>query len=157
MQGEIPIRFTSLVQLYKTLFEGDSTPVYHNEVTRCGMGTTSVGVSFDGTLNPCQEENSTKKYEIGDVFRGIDFEKRNQYLKKYFDIMTNLSCDKHCPRTLRYTCFNSLCPNSLIGDAGKISEAKCIYNRTLYQTAQRLFQNCRLSIFPNIREYLGGE
>ena len=156
LKGDFPIQFTPLIQMFQTISEGDMSPVFHNELTRCGMGTTSIGVSFDGTLNPCQEENTSKKYSIGDIFSGIDMLKRDKYMQEYFNYMKDLTCSKFCLPSMRYTCFNSLCPNSIINEKGKITEGKCLYNRALFQTASRLFQNCRMSIFPNIREYFGG-
>lgn len=153
LKGESPIIITPFNTLYSTIKEGDYEPYFHNEFTRCGMGTTSIGISYDGTLNPCQEENSTKKFAIGDIWTGIDKDKHKDYLNKYFNIMDNLHCEKNCPSSIRYICFNSLCPNSIIQDNGNISDAKCLYHRAMYYAVGRLYQNCRASIFPNIRSY----
>lgn len=156
LKGDRPIFFSPLVSIFNTIQEGDFNPTFNNGINRCGMGTTSIGIAYDGTLKPCQEENSTDKFAIGHLNTGIDKELHLKYLNLYLDTMKNLHCDGFCSNSMRYTCFNSQCPNSIIQNNGKISLGKCLYNKAMYLVAARLYRNHKFSIFPNISGYFGG-
>lgn len=156
LKGERPIYFSPLVSIFKTIQDGDFNPTFNNNVNRCGMGTVAIGIAYDGTLNPCQEENSTNKFAIGNLDSGIDKEAHLKYLNLYLESMKNMHCQGFCSSSMRYTCFNSQCPNSIIQNNGEISLGKCLYNKAMYLVAARLYRNHKFSIFPNISQYFGG-
>lgn len=77
-------------------------------IYRCGYGTTSVGITVDGKLLPCQELNSAPAdLIIGDVFNGIDPEKHNAFLKQA--LKPNQLPDDLLPNDRQFV-ENSLCP-----------------------------------------------
>lgn len=154
VNDKVPIHFDGLISAYESLCSQDLEARFDNTPNRCGMGTTSIGVSPDGTINPCQEENSTKKYEIGNVYDGIDTEKHIAYLEHYMNIMNNLHCDYFCPPNLRMFCFNAQCPNGIIRNNGKISSGKCIFSKAIRAVAVKLKMLLGLNIRPAVREYL---
>lgn len=50
----------------------DSFPSEEKNIHRCGYGITSIGVTVDGKITPCQELSSYDSCVIGDIFTGID-------------------------------------------------------------------------------------
>lgn len=55
---------------------------YHH----CGIGTTSIGISVDGTINGCQEHNTYTNdtiFAIGNIFTGIDINKHKRLLTEF--------------------------------------------------------------------------
>lgn len=153
LRVERVIRINPIIDICQTLEEARVNPSFHNEWNRCGMGTTSIGVSYDGKLHPCQEENSSDKYIIGNVFDGIDFQSRNEYIKTYYSNMDNLSCKEICRQAIKYICFNGQCPNKIMETQGQISNTRCAYNRAIFYSIVRLHKLCRASVYPNIRDY----
>lgn len=151
------IRVNPITEIYSQLESARFNPTFFNGWNRCGMGTTSIGVSCDGTLHPCQEENSSDNYVIGDVNTGIDFNKRDAYINEYFNNMKNLTCSGMCSSALRYVCFNGQCPNKVMHNRGKISDTRCAYMRAIFYSVARIHKLCRASVFPNIRDYFGEE
>lgn len=157
MRKEKVIKINPLIEFYHQLEKGKLSPSFDNTWRRCGMGTTSIGVAFDGSLHPCQEQNSINEYKIGNVFDGIDFKLRDEYIQKYFDDMTKLKCNGFCTPALKYMCMNSQCPNKIIHNDGVISDTRCCYMRAIFYSIVRLHKLCRASIYPHIREYFGEE
>lgn len=62
--------------------EYDQFPPEDMNIHRCGYGTTSIGVTVDGKITPCQELSSYDSCVIGDIVNGIDREKHKQFLEK---------------------------------------------------------------------------
>lgn len=157
LKREPVISFNTLITAYRDLRESDYTPTFHNELDRCGMGTTAVGVSYNGNLIPCQEENTSQSMIIGDVFSGINKEKHIAYLEHYFDLMRKIDCESLCEANTRLVCYNFECPNVLIKNGGKIPQGHCVQTRALLIAAGRLYHLCGDSIFDNIRKYFKEE
>lgn len=153
LKREKVISFNTLITMYRDFKEADTNPQFHNELDRCGMGTTAIGVSFDGKLIPCQEENTSQSIVIGDVFNGIDKEKHIKYLEEYFNLMKKIDCSSICEANTRLVCYNFECPNVLIKNKGNIPQGHCVQTRALLLTASRLYHLCCDSIFENIRAY----
>lgn len=55
---------------------------HESTVFRCGYGTTSIGVTVEGKITPCQELSSFDGAVIGDVFNGIDKTLHEAFLQK---------------------------------------------------------------------------
>lgn len=78
-----------------------------SNINRCGYGTTSIGVTVNGDITPCQELNTTNNFIIGNVHTGIDAEKHKSFL--------NIATQKtELPSDLTYSqrefLLNALCP-----------------------------------------------
>lgn len=73
---------------------------------RCGLGTTSIGVSPTGQLIACQEHSTYQEKDIffvGDIFNGIDAERHirllNQYAEdkeRHYNAIKNSEKCRHC-------------------------------------------------------------
>lgn len=51
-----------------------------NSIHRCGFGTTSMGITVNGEITPCQELSSFDGFVIGDIDNGIDKRKHDDFL-----------------------------------------------------------------------------
>lgn len=119
-----PISCATINSTFKKILEHD-LQVYYNDyndlevnrpVTRCGIGTGSASISYDGKIFGCQEQDSrdTNDYfYIGDIFNGIDVKKHTSILTDYNQKALAVSENKQlcdtCP--LRMTCIHEMCPS----------------------------------------------
>lgn len=86
-----------------------------NSVYRCGYGTTAVGITSQGDITPCQELNTIDEFIIGNVFSGIDNEKRKAFFEK---INKPLLVPKGCGPQLERILRNGVCPKKAYFDFG---------------------------------------
>jgi uncharacterized protein len=78
--------------IFATL-EAGGTPVNYQPITKvirrlmipqpitrfCGVAGTYLGVSSNGSVYPCFRHIGVQKYELGDIWHGVDDEKRRAY------------------------------------------------------------------------------
>lgn len=113
------------------------------DIHRCGLGTVSCAIGYDGNIYACQEQNSKEQnssFLIGDIYNGINFDYHSKFLNKYYD--SQLGCgDKpeycnDCP--LSNICELLHCPSTsfdLFKDFGKESYVHCYWQRALFEQA----------------------
>jgi uncharacterized protein len=107
---------------------------------RCHLGMRQMPVTPTGKLYACTQFIGDEDYCLGDVFHGVDPEKRAALAKRE---ATPESC-KEC--ALRTRCTNSCgCLNRLeTGDENRVSPLQCTYERMLIRLAdeagEKLFQ-----------------
>lgn len=61
-------------------------PLIRPGVERCGLGTSSGSISYDGTIYGCQEQPSKDEkniFLIGNIYSGIDVDKHIKLLEEY--------------------------------------------------------------------------
>lgn len=143
------IQFNTLIKAFTTLDVISKTPIFNNEVYRCGTGITSVGVGTDGKLYPCQEESSTLSDDIGTVFTGIDKDKHWEHIKTYMGAIDYLGKHKEV-NLFDLFLLNQICPNRLL-QGYDIGQGVEIMSRALFNSALRLLRNHSKS--PNQRVY----
>lgn len=137
----------------------------HQHYIRCGLGTTSIGVTTDGKFSACQE-NSTYHDEnnvfyIGDVEYGIDEEKHlkllNQFLKEEKPQVSNIQKEK-CEKCYgKYICQVWNCPSTnyaLTGDIFSRVDGYCEWIKILYIAAANMILNCLEKDSDNFIDYL---
>lgn len=94
-----------------------------DSIMRCGYCTTSMGVTVEGKIVPCQELSSLDVATIGDVFNGIDPERHRKFIE--FATQPTQIDEPLDPRTKRIV-FNGICPkhqyfdNSFTVSKGKL-------------------------------------
>ena len=124
MNGETPIQCSPIDTAFKKVLDHD-LQVYYNEYNelapnrppfRCGLGTTSVSISYDGKLFACQEQDSrdTNDYfYIGNIYDGIDEEKHLKILEDYSkSIMIECEDKSICENCkMRSSCLDDFCPS----------------------------------------------
>lgn len=122
-----------------------------NSIFRCGYGTTSIGVSVNGDILPCQELSSyTSDLIIGDVFNGIDVDKHNEFLKRV--------APGQEPKPTNFeerVVINSLCPkHQYYNNNFTVSSGRDKQIRALLQMYQKIQKMCGHSNNPFYRRFL---
>ena len=112
-------------------------------IQRCGLGTVSCAIGYNGEIYACQEQNSKENnsyFHIGDIYDGINVHKHYDFLYEYFN--SELGCgDKpeycdDCP--LSNICESLHCPSTsydLFQDFGSDSYVHCFWQRAMYEQA----------------------
>ena len=110
---------------------------------RCGLGTGSASIGYDGKIFGCQEQDSrdTNDYfYIGDIYSGIDIEKHNQILKDYEEkgiiFCENKEKCENC--VLRRICIHDNCPSvayDMFKDFKIRPEIDCEWHKMLFEDA----------------------
>lgn len=96
------------------------------DINRCGLGTVSMGVGVDGTINGCQEHNTYQEddiFNIGNIFTGIDEGKHLALLKSYqeYESPINPKSQEKCQDCpAQDSCGKNFCPSSNLGSQGNI-------------------------------------
>lgn len=127
------------LQFYHNRFNNVSI---HREPFRCGLGTTSASISYDGRIYACQEQDSygNSFFFIGDIWNGVDRKKHEALLDEYTKEAIN-ECEKPelckvCP--LRQVCQTNGCPSSnydTYEDFFINPEVACRWNQILFKHA----------------------
>jgi uncharacterized protein len=128
---------------------------FNNCLQRCGLGTTTCSITPYGQIIPCQEKTSNPTVILGDIWKGIDFQKHEEYLRDYFEKVNNLQCDKGCSDREKLICLSDICPSRLEDLGYVFSSAQCAFIRTALRVAGRLNYLCANSSFAHIRNYFG--
>lgn len=83
---------------------------------RCGLGSGSASIGYDGKIYGCQEQDSRDTndlFYIGDIYQGIDIHRHSILLEKYTKksaiICENEELCLTCP--LKEACLNDICPS----------------------------------------------
>ena len=146
-----PIGFTLIDKAFCDILEHD-LQIYNNEfnnlspnrrVIRCGIGTGSASVAYDGKIFGCQEQDSrdTNDYfYIGNIFDGIDVNRHNRILSDYNKaeklVCENQNLCENCP--MRFNCIDEMCP-SVSYDRFKTffirPKIDCIFHQELFKNA----------------------
>lgn len=67
---------------------------------RCGLGTNTAGITPDGKIVGCQEhgtyDDPNDIFLIGDIYNGIDFEKRQRLLDMYEEGFKKADSNEKC-------------------------------------------------------------
>lgn len=158
-QGQTPLYFSPLMKT----FEACLLPISKEKTPfRCGLGTSSVGVTTDGKLSGCQEYSSYIKegdlFYIGDVFNGIDVDKHLQLLNSYLEKSHIESKTYNCNNCICYNmCNRNTCPSknyTLHKDMNLNSDIICHWKKTLYYCAERILEKGAKDNNLNLQSYL---
>lgn len=112
-------------------------PITTRNITRCGLGTVSMGVAVDGTINGCQEHNTYQEGEdlffIGNVLTGIDPEKHLRLIKAYQEYERPVTPNGDCEKcNCKDSCASIFCPSSNLGKTGSLLQmprVQCVWKQ----------------------------
>jgi uncharacterized protein len=90
MQQGIPV-FSMFVRDANTATTGSNRLWF----TRCGLGTGSVGVDYDGTLYPCHRFIDSHQIRIGDIYNGFNT-KHAQWIENWRKIAPYCEIPQKC-------------------------------------------------------------
>lgn len=106
-------------------------PLVVQKKGKCTGGITEVDIYPDGSIYPCTMAAGISMFQIGDVFRGIDIEKRNEILShSECNIDTCVDCDMYsfC-ECIRCRIVNKLTMDSYVSP----NIVQCLYNNTMIE------------------------
>lgn len=135
--GNDPLEVDFFFEYIQKIFDPPSPDSLDN-LRRCGLGTVSMGVGCDGTINGCQEHNTYHEnrtlFEIGNIFTGIDKEKHIKLLSEYTRRVQPVCSDDpaRCDRcAAKDTCGSGYCPSSSLGrnsDISGLAKVSCMWS-----------------------------
>jgi uncharacterized protein len=102
---------------------------------RCQLGRKQISVAPDGKLYPCVQFIGDLEYEMGDVFSGIDIDKRKIIEQKGMatpEVCETCAVNKRCNHTCG--CLN----RQATGSISEISPVQCAHERILLPIADSI-------------------
>lgn len=102
---------------------------------RCELGKKQVSVAPDGTIFPCTQFVGQEDYSIGNVFTGINSEKR---LKLYYDNELDKPECSGCVLTKRCHCHCGCLNYQVTGSIHHVPPVLCEHERILFPIADKL-------------------
>lgn len=153
------INFSPMNDIFKLMLKRDAATlkgkIEHREVKRncyrCGMGTSTASIGYDGSIFGCQEQTSLTEdsiFYLGNIYKeGIE-EKRHINLLSTFGKLAYTKCEKEemCESCiLKNICVGFNCPSSaydLYEDFHISPEITCLWRQWLLEEA--IFMNNKL-------------
>ena len=146
------------------LFDTDcNSTIGQDNVLRCGLGTLSCAIGWDGKIYGCQQDvslNDKNIFYIGDIYNGIDVDRHTKLLSKYCQDINTPVLDKCKNCILQRTCYNNMdscCPStnmSLFGDTHRNSDIRCFFHQLVFKTS--LLTNGIISQLNNRSDFIEG-
>lgn len=144
--NSIKFKFNAGMDKYVEIWMAKKQNTIKDNLFRCGLGTKSCAVGWDGKIYGCQQDVSLDKKNImyiGDLKNGINKKKHSYLLKKY------IKDYKKYPHNI-FSCYNcqlkkycqegsvSGCPSTSLAisnNTHQVSKAKCEVNKILFKEA----------------------
>lgn len=147
--NQTPINFSTIDKTFKKILNHD-LQVFNNEeveykinrgAIRCGLGSGSASIGYDGKIYGCQEQDSRDTndfFYIGNIDDGVNIQKHSKLLEAYTK-WGALECEnakrcETCP--LRSVCFHDICPSVSWDRFNNLHirpEIDCIFSEILLQ------------------------
>ena len=142
----IKFKYTGRINDYINLLIINKQNTIKDDLFRCGLGTRTCAIGWDGKIYGCQQDVSLDKKNImyiGDLTNGIDKKKHIYLLKKYLNDYKKypyniLSCHKCQLRKYCQEGSASGCPSTnlnLFNNSHQVSKIKCKFNKILFKEA----------------------
>ena len=132
--GEVPIDYQPVTKVVRRL-------MIPEPITRfCGVAGSYLGVSSTGKVYPCFRHLGLDRYELGDVWSGVDGEMRREFLgREAADVDTRPVC-RDC--WARYLCGGGCYADSTVygPDRGAPQVQHCPFWRTEIEMAIRFYR-----------------
>ena len=125
-KNTMPMNFSIINDAFENVLKRDieilnhryEKPALERSVSRCGLGTASGSIAYDGSIYGCQEQPSKDDkniFLIGNIFEnGIDIERHKQLLDLYNHEhqtkSSNMENCEHCK--LKSICTTFACPST---------------------------------------------
>ena len=123
---------------------GITNPQRKDSIFRCGLGTVSCAIGWDGKIYGCQQDvspNDKNIFYIGDLQNGINPERHSKLLKKYIEEINTEQPNKCLNCLLNNTCYSTSsgwCPStniSLFNTTHQISDIRCFFHEITFKTS----------------------
>ena len=136
----------------------NKNPFLKNPIDACGMGFKGIGISPDGKLHPCQEENGLNDINtIGDIYYGINKKLHKKYCQNIYDKwLIYIDNIDNLPGSPNFKLFygNNVC-NTRLKDGFAFNNTQTYFLRVIHRACSRLYYNFRLSLNPRAQYFLG--
>lgn len=141
--GVSPLEINNIMKTYEAYF-GYERNFGLAECTRCGLGTSSIGIGHDGAIWGCQEHSTYSDkdiFYIGNIFDGIDEDRHIALLEAFCSTVNLIPEDpKMCENCIRKRwCAMLHCPSHNFinfGDIRKQDKMTCLYR--MFEDAKAL-------------------
>lgn len=151
MNNELPIQCSLIDDTFRKILKHD-LQIHYDEYEllepnrfplRCGLGTTSASISYDGKIFSCQEQDSRDTsdfFYIGNIYDGIDYEKHKIILEEYTSAaITKCEDENFCNDCiLRSICVEDTCPSvskDMFNNFFIKPKIDCIFSQELFENA----------------------
>ena len=164
--------FTPIVDMFKMILNHDSKIILKTKeqdslsrnVVRCGLGTTSASVGFDGKIYGCQEQTSQEDniFYIGDIYNGIDYQRHYHLLDEY-STPSRVKCEnpEMCEKCLlKGECGRKLCPSmtyEVFGSFFVNSDIACYWLQVLMDYCRAMMKICVDCKSESFKQFLKNE
>ena len=147
----VPYILTNLSEGVKTIHRLENIKFLNSPLISCGMGTNGIGISVDGSLHPCQEENGLNTVKsIGDIYKGIDTNLHLEYCQDIYNKWEEyLEKIDNIPGSPNFKLFyaNSFC-NTRLKDGFSVKDTQTYFLRAVHRAASRLYYQYHLTLNP---------
>ena len=138
-----PLGFSTIDKMFKSLVIHSKGPIeteIKRSFNRCGLGTTSGSIGYDGSIYGCQEQVSkdiNNIFYIGNIESGINSQLHEKLIKEYIHKQKAFSSDTTYCNTclLRNNCVGWTCPSTswdLYQDFHKDSIVACRWREKIF-------------------------
>lgn len=151
MEGVNPIQCSNIDDAFLSILNHDRqihsgkkwNLAPERNVVRCGLGTGSISIAYDGKLFGCQEQDSrdTNDYfYIGDIYNGIN-EERHRIILNDYNKAEMITCEDSslCDTCIRrLSCIHETCPSvshDMFNNFFIRPKVDCLYAQWLQENA----------------------
>lgn len=157
LNEKLEYKFTTLLDIYNILLNQEYCPNLKNPLSSCGLGIKAIGISPQGNLFPCQENNGKSTSDsIGNIDIGIDYKKHEEYCLKYYNAWKNyvitIDTNFHGSQNFKLFFSNYFCATRLI-EGYAYSNTYVFYLKALHQAASRFLYNYNFSLNPKVTDF----
>ena len=150
-RGRRPIDFQPITKIVRRL-------MIPEPITRfCGVAGSYLGVASNGNVYPCFRHLGVDRHKLGDIWNGVDDEKRQAFLgAEAADVDSRPVC-RDC--WARYLCGGGCYADSVVygPDRLKPQEQHCPFWRTEIEVAMSFFDRLRVSDPANCLRLFGDD
>lgn len=141
--------FEKVIGVEKNKINNRDYRLVKKPVMRCGLGTTSVSVGYDGSIYGCQEQPSKENniFYLGNILTNQIEKERHKKLLNLFYNTINEKCinEKYCLTCpLQIACTATTCPSASFDyfqTFSYASEISCFWQQILFKYSNNLLRN----------------
>lgn len=151
LEEQLPIQYARVDEAFEYILRTDLQNYYkqyevltpYRNVMRCGLGSSSFSIAYDGKIYACQEQDSRSTndyFHIGNIYSGIDIKKHSQILQDFSKpYLIQSSQQNQCDTCiLRKVCIDDICPSVSYDRFNNFftkPSVECYFNQWMFNNA----------------------
>ena len=161
--NQSPLNFSEVAYaLQNAIGPEKEAPGIYETISRCGIGTNSIGIGTDGTIWGCQEHSTLTEdiFTIGNIYDGIDPDKHLRLLQEYTK-EDHCYCKENPDRckTCAYyrLCPYHTCPSQLLHNSWTFEgqpEIYCIWKDFIHKMGALMVERACIEGNENLFQYI---